>query len=472
MNSINSRKTPSLTTAKADAHHGSAIMSPMHNDIQQQLDSLARDSCYRVDSVLKQSDAEVTQKVYFVGSNGAEQGPYIRKYFDAELGLGTAYKRIFDAQKNGGRFKHLPRIIDCYDAGEKRAVILEFIHGETLADAVYDQDPSVELTAKYFPSICDAIGELHTKFTPPLIHRDLKPSNIMVQGDNVFIIDFGIARSFDENANEDTVHFGTRAYAPPEQFGYGQTDERSDVYALGIVAYYLLREATPSAEEVRNGFKDAGLPDALRAVIAKASAFDPKDRFESAAALKRAFGQAVEQTGGQTDEQADEQAVKQVASEVPPQSFSWKKKRTPQNAFTQSLSQVSPSAGNALSGAITGVKRAFGRIPLGVGVAIDICIVAWTALVVLAGVGLLINPGANDNTIMLPFVLQALAYLAAMVIMSAPAWLFFDRRLVVKHVKAARGFTYKQQVCIVAILMAVALLIVVIVVGIMPLSFN
>ena len=85
----------------------------MNESLQQHLDSLARDECYRVDAVLKEGGLERTERVFFVGANGAEQGPYVRKVFDAESGLGAAYGRVLAAQRQGKRFLHLPRIVDC-----------------------------------------------------------------------------------------------------------------------------------------------------------------------------------------------------------------------------------------------------------------------------------------------------------------------------------------------------------------------
>lgn len=82
----------------------------------------------------------------------------------------------------------------------------------------------------------------------------------MVSDAGLTIIDFGIARAFREGAAGDTAHFGTRCYAPPEQFGYGQTDERSDVYALGMLLYYLLAERDPSPSVAAAGFAGPEVP--------------------------------------------------------------------------------------------------------------------------------------------------------------------------------------------------------------------
>lgn len=266
----------------------------MNDELQRHLDSLARDDCYRVDALLKDGELERTERVYFVGANGSEQGPYVRKFFDCESGLGGAYRRILEAQRAGERFLHLPRIIDCYCVGERDAVVMEFIPGRTLADEVYECDPSVELTVRLFPQVCEAVRELHERFNPPLIHRDIKPSNFMVSGSSVFIIDLGIARTFDADASTDTSHFGTRAYAPPEQFGYGQTDVRSDVYALGMLLFYLLCEETPVIGQVEETLIAHDVPPALRNVVSQAASFDPAHRFQSVTALEAAFRAAVE----------------------------------------------------------------------------------------------------------------------------------------------------------------------------------
>ncbi len=116
----------------------------MKGSLQQHLEYLARDECYRVDAVLKEGCLERTERVFFVGANGAEQGPYVRKVFEAESGLGSAYGRVLAAQRQGQRFLHLPRIIDCYSLGEQDAVVMEFVPGRTLADEPYETGPSLQ----------------------------------------------------------------------------------------------------------------------------------------------------------------------------------------------------------------------------------------------------------------------------------------------------------------------------------------
>lgn len=263
------------------------------DELTEHLQALEREECYRVESVLKESALEATQRVMFVGRNGAEQGPFVRKYIARESGLGAAYERVFEAQRCGRRFLYIPRIEDCYTLGENFVVIMEYVQGETLHDAVYRCNPSMQLAADIFPRLCDAVLELHEGFATPLIHRDLKPSNIMVSYGGLSLIDLGIAREYKDDAVSDTRHFGTRAYAPPEQFGFGQTTVRSDVYALGMILYFCLVEETPSASVREQGFFDERIPEPVRAVLFRATEFDPAFRYENVRELKHAFCEAA-----------------------------------------------------------------------------------------------------------------------------------------------------------------------------------
>ena len=266
----------------------------MDEELTDYLDAIGREQCYRVDETLKQSDHETTQKVFFVGKNGSERGPYIRKYFSSGNGAGSGYHRIHEAQRSGVRFMHIPRILEIYALDDTtEVVIMEYVEGETLESLVERTGGSVDLTIELFPSILNAVGELHRSFSPAIIHRDIKPSNIVVTGGVVTIIDFGIARSFRDDALSDTTHFGTRAYAPPEQFGFGQTDERSDVYALGMLLYFMLSGDTPTNNARENGFRTDSIPVSLSDVVKRATMIDPSDRFASVGEMNERFIEAA-----------------------------------------------------------------------------------------------------------------------------------------------------------------------------------
>ncbi len=258
----------------------------MDDDLTTHLDTIERGECYRVDAMLKESALESTERVYLIVADGTERGPFIRKRMKTESGLGEAYERLWQAQKAGKRFMHLPRIMECGVDGDDRVVIMEYVAGKTLDELVDDPGYTDESAAVIAVLLCDAVMELHECFDPPMIHRDLKPANVIISSSNLTLIDLGIARTFDKDAARDTRSFGTRGYAPPEQFGYGQTDERSDIYALGmLIAYCFLRE-DPERRLVESEFADERIPESLRPTLARATAFDPGRRYGSVRAMK------------------------------------------------------------------------------------------------------------------------------------------------------------------------------------------
>ncbi len=266
----------------------------MADDLQQYLDSLNRDDCYLVDAVLKEGALERTERVFFAGANGGKLGPFVRKTYRSSDGVGAAWQRVMDAQRAGARFVHLPRIVDCYELGEECAVVMEFVRGETLEGVVRARGASGQLARELFPGACDAVSELHGAFDPQIIHRDIKPSNLMLSGDEVVLIDLGIARTFDRDAVADTAKLGTRGFAPPEQFGFGQTDVRSDVYALGMLLFYLLTGSAPEPLNVGRVMCEQGIAQEVRAVVLRATAFDPASRYATTQDLKQAFLQVID----------------------------------------------------------------------------------------------------------------------------------------------------------------------------------
>lgn len=274
--------------------------------LAERLASFDRDDSYRVERVLKRSDVETTELVCFEGSGGGSLGPFVRKRIDASAQIGGAYERLFAAQRAGRRFEHLPRIVDCRRAGDELNVVMEYIEGETLEALVGRLGATPDYARGLFPALCDAAAELHAGFgemgkaPAPIIHRDLKPSNIIVSGvryaadagmtfSSLVIIDLGIARAWREGADADTVKFGTRPYAPPEQYGFGQTSVRSDVYALGALLFFCLTGVDPKPGlDIREQCEMRGVPAPLADAICMAMALDPAKRFASAEALGRA----------------------------------------------------------------------------------------------------------------------------------------------------------------------------------------
>lgn len=120
-------------------------------------------------------------------------------------------------------------------------VVEEYIDGESLQELWErgERFSAAEIKAM-LREMSEGLAALHRA---GIVHRDIKPAHILRQGGRLRLIDFDAARLMREDAAPDTRHLGTIGYAPPEQYGYGQTDGRSDVYALGVTFEKLLREA-------------------------------------------------------------------------------------------------------------------------------------------------------------------------------------------------------------------------------------
>ena len=143
----------------------------------------------------------------------------------------------------------LPRIVDIIDNGLTIYVVMDYIEGESLDKILNEYGAqSEEMVIGWAKQLCDALGYLHSQ-KPPIIYRDMKPANVMLKPEgNIKIIDFGIAREYKEQNLADTTVLGTKGYAPPEQYS-GQTDARSDIFALGMTMHHLLTGIDPRSGE-------------------------------------------------------------------------------------------------------------------------------------------------------------------------------------------------------------------------------
>ena len=164
-----------------------------------------------------------------------------------------------------------------------RCVLHQYVAGETLAAVAAERRLSEAEIVRIGVCLCDQLQALHSA-DPPIIHRDVKPQNIIIQEDgSPVLIDFGISRS-QSKKETDTMALGTRGFAPPEQYGYAQTDARSDIYSLGVVLHWLLRGEAESLQS-------AASP--LEKVLQRMTAFDPRHRYASAAQARRALRNAL-----------------------------------------------------------------------------------------------------------------------------------------------------------------------------------
>lgn len=291
----------------------------MSTDLAALLDGKAIDECMRIDAMLKQSVFETTQRVFFQGANGSEIGPFVRKVFPGNKGareLGGAYQALFDAQRSGARFAHLPRIMQVLDVGDMLIVVMEHVSGDTLRDRI-ERRPNerARIAAAVAPLLCDAAIELHEGLRKTIVHRDITPSNVLCCGEDpvpssLVLIDLGIAREHKPDASGDTSRFGTEAYASPEQFGFGQTDVRSDIYSMGMTLAFCLLGHDPSAQEREIGFRLPGVDPALALVLAKATSLDPAHRYSCVHDFKSAIMAALAPASADSVRKGDQPVVR------------------------------------------------------------------------------------------------------------------------------------------------------------------
>ena len=195
---------------------------------------------------------------------------------------------------------NIPKIADFFEENGRACLVMEFIWGESLEKRLEATNaPLLETDVlKWAIQLCDALHYLHTR-QPPIIFRDLKPSNVMVTNSGlVKLIDFGIARTYKVGKKRDTVAMGSENYAAPEQWGQGQTDARSDIYALGATMYHLLANMAPTpaflpSEPLPLANYNGALSKKTIALVARAMARERKDRFQSALEMRQALTDAL-----------------------------------------------------------------------------------------------------------------------------------------------------------------------------------
>lgn len=177
----------------------------------------------------------------------------------------------------------LPRIVDIIDNGVTIYVVMDYIEGESLDKILAEYGPQPEeLVIGWAKQLCDALYYLHSQ-KPPIIYRDMKPANVMLKPEgNIKIIDFGIAREYKEQSLADTTVLGTKGYAPPEQYS-GQTDARSDIYALGMTMHHLLTGIDPRAGEAYAPVRmwNPQVSEGLEMIIDKCVQPAPEHRYQN-----------------------------------------------------------------------------------------------------------------------------------------------------------------------------------------------
>lgn len=251
----------------------------LKSDVQACLPKALQDK-YTVDSCLSVSEKSETYEI----SDKCDGVKFILKIIhaaDASIVYEDDVLRTLD-------HPGIPRLIESVHIDGERYIVRQFFPGYPLSQPLscgrkFKITETVELARK----LCDILQYLHTRPTP-IVYRDIKPQNIVVTPEGeIKLIDFDIARLYDTASDTDTVYYGTREYSPPEQFGYCQTDARTDVYATGVLMTHMLTGSPDigGISRIEN--------TAMRKLLLRCTQFAPKDRFPDIRSLKKHLDQLV-----------------------------------------------------------------------------------------------------------------------------------------------------------------------------------
>lgn len=196
---------------------------------------------------------------------------------------------------------NLPRVTDHFiipDQGQY--LVMDFIEGEDL-QTLLEKDGAIpqDRVLTWMLQVMDALAYLHGR-TPPVLHRDIKPANIKITPDGkAVLVDFGLVKLFDSHVK---TTIGARAitpgYSPPEQYGQGSTDTRTDIYALGATMYALLTGMQPPESVQRVGYDtlrpahvvNPNVSARVGNAVTQAMALSPDNRFRAIPQFRTALG--------------------------------------------------------------------------------------------------------------------------------------------------------------------------------------
>lgn len=175
------------------------------------------------------------------------------------------------------KLPHVPKIIEIHEENQQCIVIEEYINCPTLESSILNHEINQKKAFQIMQQLCDTLQVLHEHF---IVHRDIKPDNIFYDGVNTYLFDFDISRIHQKDQIKDTRLLGSYGYAAPEQFGFAQSDARTDIYALGVLWNMMLTGQFPQ-NQLFQGLETG--------IIQKAIQIDPLQRYQSIEEMKKDF---------------------------------------------------------------------------------------------------------------------------------------------------------------------------------------
>ena len=265
---------------------------------------MSLDDTYRVEQVLARGEDGITELVTIDGA-----GPFVRKKIRQELARRNVWSALTECSS-----PRLPHVEATYELPEHFVVVYDFVPGRSLSKVIETDGPlTLEEATSLGIELCEAAEELHRH---GIVHRDISPNNIVVAANGAHLIDLGIARMRVEGASKDTTSLGTWGFASPEQYGFAQTDARSDVYSIGRVLGFALTGVRPDDEAYEKILKKNldNAPATLVHAITRACSFEPSARFQSAAEMAGALSGSSQPKDDGTSFGANQQADKVKAA--------------------------------------------------------------------------------------------------------------------------------------------------------------
>ena len=191
-----------------------------------------------------------------------------RYIFRRYSGSGEGYRRLLPVL-----CPHLPQIMEAAEQDGQTAVLEEYVQGDTLAELLMGARLTEREARQVTMQLCQALHVLHSMGA---VHRDVKPENVILRGSDAVLIDFDAARIYKVASESDTQVLGTTGFAAPEQYGIFQSDERADIFSLGVLLNIMLTGKHPSREMA------AGK---MGRIVRKCTMTAPEQRYQSARAL-------------------------------------------------------------------------------------------------------------------------------------------------------------------------------------------